>query len=53
MSLTYAVASETGPLVPVVATYSCPDPFLKLEVTVANPEGVPVTLTTFRADMRQ
>lgn len=41
------------PPVPTLATYSCPDPFLKLEVTVSYAEGLPVKLATFRADLRR
>ncbi len=37
----------------MIATYSCPDCFLKIAVTVTNPESQPVRMATFRADLRR
>ncbi|RCK76713.1 MAG: hypothetical protein OZSIB_3305 [Candidatus Ozemobacter sibiricus] len=37
----------------MIATYSCPDCFLRIAVTVSNPESQPVRLATFRADLRR
>ncbi|HEY9071610.1 MAG TPA: hypothetical protein VIV61_15220 [Candidatus Ozemobacteraceae bacterium] len=50
------VFSYIDPLAPVprIATYACPDPFMRIQVEVEyGQKGVPVSLTTFRADLRQ
>jgi len=39
---------------PKLASYACPDPFIRIQVDVEyGQRGVPVSLATFRADLRQ
>ena len=39
---------------PGLASYACPDPFIRIQVNVEyGQRGVPVSLATFRADLRQ
>ncbi|HOY65585.1 MAG TPA: prepilin-type N-terminal cleavage/methylation domain-containing protein [Candidatus Ozemobacteraceae bacterium] len=55
-SPTAMVFSYIDPLGPVerIATYACPDLFMRIQVDVEyGQKGVPVSLATFRADLRQ